>query len=50
MIVFDFGRLGRLHRATARGILLFLVSWPFRLLLGDTSVWQTFASTLIGGL
>jgi hypothetical protein len=49
MIVYDFGRLGRLHRATAWGSVILLVSWPFRLLLGDTAIWQRFASTLIGG-
>jgi hypothetical protein len=50
MMVYDVGRLGRLHRATAWGIVVFLVSWPFRLLLGDTAAWQAFAATLIEGL
>jgi hypothetical protein len=48
LAAFDLKRLGRLHPATIWGIAIFLLTWPARLLLGETGPWQAFARTLIG--
>ena len=39
-------RSGRIHRATAVGGLLIVVSHPLRLMIGNTSAWLAFATWL----
>jgi hypothetical protein len=48
MIVYDLGRLGRLHPATMWGVAIMVVSWPLRLTIGETDAWQAFAPLLLG--
>jgi hypothetical protein len=48
LVAFDVKRLSRLHPVTIWGIAIFLVTWPARLLLGETGPWQALARTLIG--
>jgi hypothetical protein len=48
LIAFDLKRLRRVHPATLWGIAIFLITWPARLMLGETGPWQAFAAALIG--
>jgi hypothetical protein len=47
LIVFDLSRRGRLHPVTVWGAAIFLVTWPLRLLIGYSDLWQGFAHGLL---
>jgi hypothetical protein len=47
-VLVDTVRYRRLHPAFGWGVVLVLVSWPLRLQLADTALWQRFAQWLVG--
>jgi len=49
-IFYDLIARPRIHRATALGALLIVASQPFRLILGGTSAWMSFATWLTQSL
>ncbi|WP_162806640.1 hypothetical protein [Sphingosinicella terrae] len=47
LVAFDLSRRGRIHPVTFWGVAIHLLSWPFRLHVGETGAWQAFAGSLL---
>lgn len=50
LVVWDFAQRGRLHPASAYGIVLLAAEHVLRLALWETAAWQSFAGWLVGAL